>query len=59
MKVIACIGEQLSEREGGKTEEVVARQLKAIAGECNNLLHLLTARGWSALSRIVVYLVEK
>lgn len=30
LKVIACLGELLSEREGGKTEEVVARQLKAI-----------------------------
>ena len=33
LKVIACLGELLSEREGGKTEEVVARQLKAITGE--------------------------
>lgn len=32
MKVIACIGELLSERESGKTEEVVSAQLKAIAG---------------------------
>ena len=31
IKVIACIGELLSEREAGKTEEVVARQLSAIA----------------------------
>ena len=33
MKVIACIGEHLSEREAGKTQEVVERQLKAIASE--------------------------
>ena len=33
MKVIACIGEHLSDREDGKTEEVVARQLKAITGK--------------------------
>lgn len=31
LKVVACIGELLSEREAGKTEEVVARQLSAIA----------------------------
>ena len=32
MKVIACIGEQLNERESGDTENVVSRQLSAIAG---------------------------
>jgi len=31
LKVIACIGEQLSEREEGKTTEVVFAQLRAIA----------------------------
>uniref|UniRef100_UPI00359030F8 Triosephosphate isomerase n=1 Tax=synthetic construct TaxID=32630 RepID=UPI00359030F8 len=31
LKVIFCIGETLEEREAGKTTEVVARQLKAIA----------------------------
>lgn len=31
LKVIACIGETLQERESGKTEEVVFRQTKAIA----------------------------
>lgn len=30
LKVIACIGETLEERESGKTEEVVFRQLKAL-----------------------------
>ncbi|NP_001171739.1 triosephosphate isomerase 1 [Saccoglossus kowalevskii] len=30
IKVIACIGEKLDEREAGKTEEVVFRQTKAI-----------------------------
>ncbi|KER21739.1 hypothetical protein T265_10014 [Opisthorchis viverrini] len=30
MKVIACIGEELRERESGKTEEVCFRQLEAI-----------------------------
>lgn len=33
LKVIACVGELLSEREDGKTAEVVFRQTKAIAGE--------------------------
>lgn len=31
LKVIACIGEKLDEREAGKTEEVVFRQTRAIA----------------------------
>lgn len=31
LRVIACIGETLDEREAGKTEEVVFRQTKAIA----------------------------
>ena len=30
--MIACLGEHLSEREGGKTEEIVTQQMKAIAG---------------------------
>ncbi|KAK2586892.1 hypothetical protein KPH14_009829 [Odynerus spinipes] len=33
VKVIACIGEKLEEREAGKTEEVVFRQTKAIANK--------------------------
>ena len=32
LNVIACLGEHLSEREGGKTEEVVTQQMKSIAG---------------------------
>lgn len=31
LKVIACIGEKLEEREAGQTEAVVFRQTKAIA----------------------------
>ena len=31
VKVIFCIGEQLSDREAGQTEEVVSRQLGALA----------------------------
>lgn len=33
LKVIACIGEKLDEREAGKTQEVVFRQTKAIAAK--------------------------
>lgn len=32
LKVIACVGETLVEREAGKTTEVVFSQLQAIAG---------------------------
>lgn len=32
MNVIACIGETLQERESGKTNEVVERQVKAYQG---------------------------
>jgi len=34
--VIACIGEKLEEREGGKTEEVVFKQMTAIAAKVTN-----------------------
>ena len=34
LNVIACLGEHLSEREGGKTEEIVTQQMKVIAGMC-------------------------
>lgn len=33
LHVLPCIGEKLEEREAGKTEEVVFRQLKFIAGK--------------------------
>ena len=33
LKVIACVGEKLEEREAGKTTEVVFSQLKALAGK--------------------------
>ena len=32
LKVIACVGETLEQREAGSTVEVVAAQTKAIAG---------------------------
>jgi len=34
--VIACIGEKLEEREAGKTEEVVFKQMQAIAAKVKN-----------------------
>lgn len=37
LKVIACIGEKLDEREAKKTEEVVFRQMKAITSVMNPL----------------------
>lgn len=40
LNVIACIGELLSEREAGRTTEVVSRQLKAIAGTVMSLFAL-------------------
>lgn len=33
LKVVACIGELLEERDAGKTAEVVFKQTKAIAGK--------------------------
>lgn len=36
LKVIACIGEKLDEREAGNTQDVVFRQTKAIAAKINN-----------------------
>ena len=36
LKVIACTGETLEEREGGKTEEVVFRQTKALVPAIGN-----------------------
>ena len=33
LKVIACIGEKLDERQAGKTNEVVFRQMQAIVGK--------------------------
>lgn len=43
MKVIACIGEHLSDREDGKTEEVVARQLKAITDNVTDWTNVVIA----------------
>lgn len=43
LKVIACIGELLSEREAGKTEEVVFRQLKAIADKTTDWNRIVIA----------------
>jgi len=43
LKVIFCIGETLSERESGKTEEVVFRQLKAVADSVQEWMHVVIA----------------
>lgn len=34
LKVIACVGEKLEEREAGHTQQVVDRQMAAISGVC-------------------------
>jgi hypothetical protein len=41
LKVIACVGETLEQREAGSTMDVVAAQTKAIAGMYHLLLILL------------------
>ena len=33
LSVIACVGEKIEEREAGKTEEVLIRQIKVVAGK--------------------------
>ncbi|KZC08702.1 PREDICTED: triosephosphate isomerase [Dufourea novaeangliae] len=43
VKVIACIGEKLEEREAGKTEEVVFRQTKAIADKIKSWDNVVVA----------------
>src|SRR5690606_5532988 len=43
LKVIACIGEKLEERESNKTTEVVFRQLAAIAKEIKDWSHVVIA----------------
>ncbi len=40
LKVIACIGEKLEERESGKTNDVVAAQLSAIAGQIRSIIDM-------------------
>jgi triosephosphate isomerase len=40
VKVIACIGELLEEREAGKTFDVCFKQMKAYAGETSCLLKI-------------------
>uniref|UniRef100_A0A6M2DEY5 Triosephosphate isomerase n=1 Tax=Xenopsylla cheopis TaxID=163159 RepID=A0A6M2DEY5_XENCH len=43
LKVIACIGETLQEREAGQTEQVVFRQTKAIANAIDNWSNVVLA----------------
>ena len=38
LKVIACVGETLEQREVGSTMDVVAAQTKAIAGDVNAII---------------------
>ena len=33
MKVIACVGEKIDEREAGQTQQVIELQMKTIAGD--------------------------
>lgn len=41
LKVIACVGETLEEREAGTTMKVVAAQTKAIAGEWELIIEFI------------------
>ncbi|KAF8774871.1 Triosephosphate isomerase like protein [Argiope bruennichi] len=43
LKVIACVGELLEEREAGKTQEVVFRQTKAIADKVSDWKRVVIA----------------
>jgi triosephosphate isomerase len=43
LQVIACIGESLSEREGGQTEAVVFRQTAAIAAKIKDWSNVVLA----------------
>jgi len=43
LKVIACLGERLEDREQGKTEEVVFRQMRALAGAINDWTNVVIA----------------
>ena len=43
LKVIACIGETLEEREANKTEEVVFRQMDAIAAKVKDWTNVVVA----------------
>jgi hypothetical protein len=43
LRVIVCVGEHIEEREAGKTEEVVFRQLKAIASHVTEWTNVVIA----------------
>jgi len=43
LKVIACVGEHIEDREGGKTQEVIFRQLKAIAANVKDWQNVVVA----------------
>jgi len=43
LKVIACVGEHLEERDAGKTQDVIYRQLKAISGHVKDWKNVVVA----------------
>ncbi|XP_076451972.1 triosephosphate isomerase-like [Babylonia areolata] len=43
MKLIPCVGEKLEEREGGKTQEVIYKQMKHIADNVSKWDHVVIA----------------
>jgi triosephosphate isomerase len=43
LKVIACIGETLQEREAGQTEAVVFRQMKALSAQIKDWTNVVVA----------------
>ncbi|XP_041377877.1 triosephosphate isomerase-like [Gigantopelta aegis] len=43
LSVMACVGEKLEEREAGKTNEVVFRQIKAVADKISDWSHVVIA----------------
>ena len=51
LKVIACVGETLEQRESGSTLKVVAAQTKAIAGKLSSFPKLcyLSLGSWTLL----------
>lgn len=52
---MVCVGEHLEDRERGKTNEVVSKQLKAIAGEC---LQTRSALSWGQVVSVLFRLVR-
>jgi hypothetical protein len=65
LSVIACVGEKREERQAGITHGVVARQMKAIANEAEELVPVWSLRmnlsgrpipvRWLALSKLKMF----